>query len=129
MHQLSDPRGGGVMNAETPIMQAIRLAIGGRRDARIFRNNVGMAFLADGTTRRYGLCKGSSDLIGWRTVTITPAMVGRRLAVFTAIEVKAPGGRASVEQVAFINAVNAAGGLAGLADSIPKALAIVERLR
>lgn len=33
----------------------------------------------------------SSDLIGWRSVVVTPEMVGRKVAVFTAIECKAPG--------------------------------------
>ena len=30
----------------------------------------------------------SSDLVGWTSVVITPAMVGKTVAVFTAIEVK-----------------------------------------
>jgi hypothetical protein len=44
------------------------------------------------------LCKGSADLIGYRTITITPDMVGQQVAVFTSIEVKTPTGRIRPEQ-------------------------------
>lgn len=110
----------------------------GRGDARLFRNNVGVGWT--GQTRRFtraetvivrpgdlliqnprplhaGLCEGSSDLIGWRSVEITPDMVGQRIAVFAGIEVKAERGRASEEQRRFIDAVAAAGGIAGVARS------------
>ena len=99
------------MNAETPIVQRIRLAIGSRNDARIFRNSCG--FDAESKVR-YGLCNGSSDLIGWTTVTLA----GRRVAVFTALEVKRPnGGRLSVEQASFLAAVRDAGGIAAVVTS------------
>jgi hypothetical protein len=73
---------------------------------------------------RYGLCKGSSDLIGWRSTTITPEMVGQQLAVFTAIEVK-DRGTPTPEQLHFIAQVQAAGGLAGVARSVDEAKAIL----
>lgn len=57
-----------------------------------------------------GLCKGSSDLIGWESVTITPEMVGQKIARFTAIEVKNGNGKATAEQSNFIDNVNRAGG-------------------
>ena len=57
-----------------------------------------------------GLCAGSSDLIGWTVVEITPDMVGRKIAVFTAVESKTATGRATAEQLHFINTVRAAGG-------------------
>jgi hypothetical protein len=41
---------------------------------------------------RFGLCKGSSDLIGLRSLEITPELVGLRLAQFVALEVKAAQG-------------------------------------
>lgn len=71
-----------------------------------------MAHGADGRVIKYGLCKGSSDLIGWTPVKITPDMVGSSLAVFTAIEVKAPGEKLRPEQKNFINAVIHSGGIA-----------------
>ena len=73
---------------------------------------------------RYGLQPGSSDLIGWRTVTITPEMVGQQVAVFTSIEVKTPTGRLRPEQKLWLDAVQAAGGIAGVARSVEDALRI-----
>ena len=113
-------------NAETTLQQQIRLALGSRSDLRIFRNQVGS--LPDPRTGRlvtFGLARGSADLIGWRTVTITPDMVGRQLAVFTSIEVKTPTGRVRPEQQAWLSTVNDAGGLAGVARSVSDAHAII----
>ena len=73
---------------------------------------------------RYGLCKGSSDLIGWRSLTITPDMVGQTVAVFAAIEVK-DRGTPTPEQLHFIAQVQAAGGLAGVARTVAEAEAIL----
>ena len=79
----------------------------------LFRNNVGLAKLADGRRIRYGLCPGSSDLIGWKTITVTPEMIGQKIAVFTAIEVKSKHGKkTSGKQQNFIDAVRQAGGIA-----------------
>jgi hypothetical protein len=58
----------------------------------------------------FGLCKGSADLIGYRTITITPDMVGQQVAVFASIEVKTPTGRIRPEQQAWLETVQAAGG-------------------
>lgn len=95
---------------------------------RLFRNNTGVAWqgnvvnhspllltLANPRPVHMGLCKGSSDLIGWKTITVTKEMVGRRLAVFTAIETKSLGKKATAEQAAFLNTVQLAGGTALLA--------------
>ena len=109
-------------NAETILQQRIRLALGTNPDARIFRNQVGS--LPDPRTGRlvtFGLARGSADLIGWRTITVTQAMVGTRLAVFTSIEVKVPTGRVRPEQQAWLEAVQGAGGIAIIARSVPDA--------
>jgi hypothetical protein len=109
-------------NAETTLQQQIRLALGTNPDARVFRNQVGS--LPDPRTGRlvtFGLAKGSADLIGWRTVTITQAMVGTRLAIFTSIEVKTPTGRIRPEQQAWLETVQQAGGIAIIARSVPDA--------
>jgi hypothetical protein len=108
-----------VANAETTLQQQIRLALGTRTDLRLFRNQVGQ--LPDPRTGRpvqFGLARGSADLIGWRTITITPEMVGTQLAVFTSIEVKTPNGRIRPEQHAWQRTVSNAGGIAGIARSI-----------
>jgi len=62
-----------------------------------------------------GLCKGGSDTIGWTSIVITPDMVGKKVALFTAIEYKTGKGKATPEQLRFINAVDVAGGIAGIA--------------
>lgn len=109
-------------NAETTLQQQIRLALGTRIDLRLFRNQVGQ--LPDPRTGRpvqFGLARGSADLIGWRTITITPEMVGQRLAVFTSIEIKLPNGRVRPEQLAWQRTVSGAGGIAGIARSVQDA--------
>ena len=69
----------------------------------------------------YGLCKGSSDLVGLRQVVIGPEQLGQTLAVFTAIEVKAPGGRLREEQQSFLSLVERFGGYGGVARSTAEA--------
>jgi hypothetical protein len=116
-----------VANAETDLQQRIRLALGTRSDLRLFRNQVGQ--LPDPRTGRpvqFGLAKGSADLIGWRTMTITPEMVGQRIAVFTSLEIKTPSGRLSPAQTHWLNAVRTAGGLVGVARSVADAVTILE---
>jgi hypothetical protein len=80
---------------------------------------------------RYGLANESKkvnkkwksgDLIGWRTVIITPEMVGRALAVFVSRECKPEGWTYSatdreVAQLNWANLVNAAGGDASFVAS------------
>jgi hypothetical protein len=108
--------------SETHLQQEIRLALGIRPDLRLYRNNCGS--LPDPRTGRlvtFGLARGSADLIGWRTITVTPAMVGTRLAIFTSIEVKTPTGRVRPEQQAWLQAVQQAGGIAIVARSVPDA--------
>lgn len=118
------------MNAETAIVQEIRLAVGGQPGARLFRNNVGALEDKTGRWVTYGLCEGSADLVGWRTVKVTPEMVGAHVAVFLAIEVKRPGGRGPTEaQDAFLTAVARAGGRAGVARSAADAMAIADGLQ
>lgn len=79
---------------------------------RLWRNQVGSYRLADGRWITSGLCVGSSDLIGYRSVVVTTEMVGQTLAVFTAIEAKSATGRATLAQLAFVERVRAAGGIA-----------------
>ena len=63
--------------------------------------------------RKYpvGLCVGSGDEIGWTTVTITPAMVGQRVAVFTSVERKTENDTMSDEQKNWFRRVKEAGGI------------------
>jgi hypothetical protein len=113
------------------------LAEFGHGERRLFRMNVGLAWI--GTAKKFtqraivsvgpgdvvirsarafkaGMV-GMSDLIGWQTVEITPEMVGRKIAVYTAIECKGKRTRVTAQQLAFLELVRDAGGLAGLARS------------
>jgi hypothetical protein len=106
-----------------------------KRGDRLFRNNTAEGWVGifsgrtkDGTVTlrlarplHAGLCVGSPDLVGWTRVTITPAHVGRVLAVFNGTEVKTDIGRPSPEQINFIAQARAAGALAGIARSISDA--------
>ena len=74
-----------------------------------------------GVPVRYGLQPGSGDLIGWRTITITPEMVGQQVAVFASIEVKSATGRLRPEQRQWMEVVQNAGGIAGVARSVEDA--------
>ena len=91
----------------------------------LFRNNTGFYKEVDPKTGkkrfiRYGVGPhkgGGSDHIGWKSEIITQKMVGRRVAIFTAIEVKTLEGEEKENQIKFINAVRKAGGYAGFARS------------
>lgn len=109
---------------EQQIQQAIRLKLS-KGPTRLWRNNTGCLRDERGQLVRFGLCAGSADLIGYRTVTITPDMVGQQVAVFAAVEVKAPKGRPTPEQTAFLAHVTAAGGIAGIARSVEDAAALL----
>lgn len=116
---------------EFEIMQQVQVAAS-RADyhIRLFRNNVGQGWQGKQTSisaqrcviayprpLKAGLCVGSSDLIGWRSIKITPDMVGQTVAIFSAVEVKTPQGKPTEEQVDFLAAVNAAGGIGIIATS------------
>lgn len=108
------------------LMTDIMLALG-TGASRIFRNNQGLARYPDGSKVKYGIANpGGADCIGWVSVTITPDMVGTKVAIFTAVEVKEGTGRANRDQKNFIQAVRNAGGRAGIAKSVDDAILIVE---
>jgi hypothetical protein len=109
---------------EQQIQQHIRLACS-TGATRLFRNNTGTLRDQHGRPVQFGLCKGSADLIGYRTITITPEMVGQQVAVFASIEVKTPTGRMRPEQRAWLETVQAAGGIAGVARSVEDAKALL----
>lgn len=114
--------------SEASALQEIRLALGRVRGLTLWRNNCGALRDRDGRVIRYGVANpGGSDLIGFRSIVVTPEHVGQTLALFAAIEVKAPGGKHPVtpEQAQFIAAITAAGGLAGVARNPAQARLIL----
>jgi len=103
--------------SETNIQRKIQLELSKHPETRLLRNETGAYQAKNGSWVQYGLCKGSSDLIGWHTITITEEMVGKQVAVFTAQEVKTNKGRATPEQQTFIKNVKRAGGIAAVTRS------------
>jgi hypothetical protein len=127
--------------SEHVIQQQILLAHGSGA-TRLWRNNVGTGWagqatkvtggnlravsqalrpgdvvIRQGRPLHAGLCVGSSDLIGYRQVD--------GIAQFVALEVKSATGKATKEQVQFLDHIQAAGGLAGIARSVDDAAAIL----
>ena len=114
-------------NQETVLQQNIRLALGQHSDLRLFRNETGK--LPDPRTGkwvRFGLAKGSSDLIGFKTIKVTPEMIGKDLAVFCSVEVKTNTGQLSENQHNWLQAVKKAGGITGVARNVGDALKILK---
>lgn len=113
--------------AESEVLDLIRNELSYKKNVKIFRNNVGIAAAYNFKTRslrkplqiiRYGLCNGSSDFIGWKSVVITPEMMGKKIAVFTAIEAKRSSNfKISEEQNNFIKTVQEDGGIGIIAKS------------
>ena len=106
--------------SEHEIQQRIRLACG-RGAVRLWRNNTGALVDQQWRYVRFGLCKGSSDLIGLRALEITPELVGQRLAQFVALEIKTAQGVLSPEQRAFLRLVQELGGVAAVCRSVEEA--------
>lgn len=96
------------MKSEKIILKEVMLEAS-KLGLRVFRNHVGGFYAKDGSFHHTGLCKGSSDLIGWDNL-------GR----FVALEVKKQGGKPSKEQITFLDKVNKAGGIGLIVDDAKK---------
>ena len=125
--------------SEHDIQNEIRIAVGAEQSATLFRANVGEAWtgtlaannlnrviIEDARRFRSGLPIGFPDLFGFRTVEITPDMVGKKLAVFAFIEVKKPRGRTSRAQEKMHAFLRDAGALGGVARSAEEALRLLD---
>lgn len=104
---------------ESEIQAAIRTALGRLPDFLCWRNHVGALDDARGRRHVFGLCPGSSDLIG----LLMPA--GR----FVALEIKTPDGRLRPEQRAWLALIRRGGGFAAVVRSPADALAAIDRAR
>lgn len=126
---------------EHEIQQRILLTCGSG-PARLWRNNTGVGWagpatrvtagnlrtvaqglrpgdvvIRGGRPLHAGLCVGSSDLIGYRTIG--------GVAQFVALEVKTATGRVTPEQQRFLDHITAAGGCAGIVRSVEDARQIL----
>lgn len=124
---------------EHEIQNAIRVYISQQRLGVIFRANVGSAWAGmvvnktrdTVTLKNYrpfstGLPNGFPDLFGFRTVTITPDMVGQTIAVFCGLEIKTARGRVRDDQVKMLGFLQQSGCRAGIARSTEDAKKILE---
>lgn len=131
--------------SEHAIQNDIRNALAGR--CKLFRANVGKAWQSNEVLKvprqmpvamgprdillrnarpfDTGLPPGFTDLFGWAVVTITPDMVGQKIAQFIGPEVKDENGKPSPLQRVFIDVVNADGGRAGVVRSVEDAERLV----
>lgn len=89
----------------------ILLRHGSRPDVRLWRNETGVFFTADGGRISCGLCKGSADIIGI-------ARSAKGFGKFVALEVKTTGVSTSPEQLKFIDLIVKMGGIAGVVKSL-----------
>lgn len=118
------------MKSEKRIEQEITLECS-QVGSTVFKNQVGTAYrgrmivkngvrmILDPVLVRYGLDKGSSDLIGIRPMVITQDMVGKTFGQFLSIEVKkdkTKGYKATKEQKDWIAFINGNGGLGFVCD-------------
>lgn len=121
---------------ETPEAKAKRgvLLRAAEWGSRLFRNNTGVAYTEYGRPVFFGLGNEgvkdnesfrTPDDVGFTTVTITPEMVGKQIAVFTAIDSKKlgfiiksnyPVGSREYGQQKFFDLVLKHGGIAGFAS-------------
>lgn len=110
--------------SEKEVENAIRLHWTQKNKGRLFRNvsssawvgrvlrpRPGEVTLINPRQIKCGLVKGAADLIGWTEAVIKPEDVGKKMAVFTAIEAKSRTGRLSPQQKRFLDVVNSAGGI------------------
>jgi hypothetical protein len=116
--------------AESVLMRRIRLFAQRRWRCRLFRNNIGLAwvgravvgamgvFIRSPYQVRFGLAIGSCDLIGIASVIVTPQMVGQRVGLFVGAEVKGRRGQCTDAQKSFITMVNELGGRAQAVYSV-----------
>lgn len=119
------------MQGETNVWRSIMLTLS-KLGIKLFRNQryKGKICRGDTVTNAYADCgvggDGGSDLIGWRSLTIEPHHVGKRVAQFVAFETKTKTGTASDQQKRFVSAVKNDGGIAGVCRSDDDAIKLLE---
>lgn len=106
--------------AERDIINDILLNL--PENERLFRSNSGMAWAGKAVKKGeiiiiknarpfHGMPEGFPDLCGWTEIEVTPEMVGRRVAVFTAVEVKTGKQTLRKEQRRFKEIIERMGGI------------------
>lgn len=69
---------------------------------------------------------GGPDMLGVQTITVTPDMVGKKIGVFLAAEIKDPiKGRLTVEQIEVLDMLRQRGAIAGVVTSVEDFIKLV----
>ena len=100
------------MRTESNILNDCLIALS-ESGCTVWRNNTGVLKDANGRPIKFGLCVGSSDIIGMS-----------KDGLFLAVECKTLTGKASADQERFMSRVRARGGRAGIARTAQEAVAI-----
>ena len=127
--------------SEHNIQSEIMRTLSKNKKIRVFRNNVGQGWqgkIAKSTTSNrpvlidirpvnFGLCVGSSDIVGIQSVTITPDMIGKKIGVMVCVEAKKEGWKYTgteheASQKNFIEKIKSMGGIAFFASSVEGAV-------
>lgn len=89
------------------------------RNGVLFRNRRGMVDLPSGGKMPFGLGpNGYGDVVGYLTITVTPAMLNKRIAVYCMVESKFdPKVGPEPHQQKYIDEVRDAGGISGCAHN------------
>lgn len=89
-------------------------------------SNDGRYLVLANPTRIQGAIAGTSDIVGCKPIIITPNMVGKKIGVFVAIEVKKPKLNAKEHQAKYLKAMKSYGAIVGVARSPEDAIKILE---
>ena len=118
--------------SESTVQQEIQIEAA-KHSCVLLRNNSGARRNENGALYYYGLGVVSKkqneeikspDLVGYKTITIKPHHVGKKIAVFTGVEVKKEGwefdskDEREVAQKRFLIKVKRRGGFSGFAQSV-----------
>ena len=113
-----------------------------KHNCHLLRNNSGAFTNEAGRNVRFGLGNvskrlseqiKSSDFIGITEVLITPDMLGCKIGVFTAIEVKRSDWKLKIADVReraqknFIDFIQSKGGIAGFCNSVESFIALIKK--
>ena len=111
---------------ESDNQKSITQTLDALRHVQAFRNNRGRKGNVTYGLNNSKFKTGTSDLIGWVSIDVTPEMVGEKVAVFIALEVKADKKSAYTSaQADFGNEVINAGGRFGFVVEVDDALNII----
>lgn len=110
---------------ETQILQSIRAELS-HGTIRLYRNNSGRFQDRTGRWVTFGIPgEGGGDLLGWKIITVTEAMLGQRIAQFVSLEIKRATGRLTVPQQRWLDLCAASGAISGVARSVDEARSIL----